>query len=79
LTSSLSLTPGDLLQIVAVEGLEFKRQFVLLIAARQDLHRSARLLAEFLLSHAHRDYEDDRNPPLSSDDAAKESNLPSRG
>jgi DNA-binding transcriptional LysR family regulator len=55
LTSSLSLTPGDLLQIVAVEGLEFKRQFVLLIADRQDLHRSARLLAEFLLLHAHRD------------------------
>jgi DNA-binding transcriptional LysR family regulator len=51
LTSSLSLTPGDLLQVVAVEGLEFKRQFVLLIADRQDLHRSARLLAEFLLSH----------------------------
>jgi hypothetical protein len=27
---------------------------VLLIADRHDLHRSARLLAEFLLSHAHR-------------------------
>jgi len=55
LTSSLSLTPGDLLQVVAVQGLEFKRQFVLLIADRQDLHRPARLLAEFLLSHAHGD------------------------
>jgi DNA-binding transcriptional LysR family regulator len=55
LTSSLSLTPGDLLQVVAVQGLKFKRQFVLLIADREDLHRSARLLAEFLISHAHRD------------------------
>jgi LysR family transcriptional regulator, transcriptional activator of the cysJI operon len=54
LTSSLSLTPGDLLHVVAVQGLEFKRQFVLLIADRQDLHRPARLLAEFLLAHCDR-------------------------
>jgi DNA-binding transcriptional LysR family regulator len=52
LTSSLSLTAGDLLQVVKVRGLEFKRQFALLIADREDLHRSARLLAEFLISHA---------------------------
>ena len=52
LTSSLSLTAGDLLQVVKVQGLEFKRQFALLIADREDLHRSARLLAEFLISHA---------------------------
>jgi DNA-binding transcriptional LysR family regulator len=55
LTSSLSLTAGDLLQIVPIQGLEFKRQFALLIADREDLHRSARLLAEFLASHAQRD------------------------
>jgi LysR family transcriptional regulator, transcriptional activator of the cysJI operon len=54
LTSSLSLTPGDLLQIVPIQGLQFKRQFALLIAHREDLHRSARLLAEFLVSHRHR-------------------------
>ena len=55
LTSALSLTPGDLLEVVPVQGLEFKRQFVLLISDREDLHRSARLLAEFLISHARRD------------------------
>jgi len=55
MTSSLSLTPGDLLEVVPVQGLDFKRQFVLLISDREDLHRSARLLAEFLISHAHRD------------------------
>ncbi len=53
LTSSLSLSPGDLLEVVPVEGLKFKRQFALLIADREDLHPSARLLAEFLLSHRH--------------------------
>lgn len=52
LTSSLSLTAGDLLEVVSIEGLEFKRQFALLIADREDLHRSARLLAEFLIAHA---------------------------
>jgi DNA-binding transcriptional LysR family regulator len=55
LTSSLSLTPGDLLQVVAIQGLEFKRQFALLIADRDDLQRSARLLADFLASHTHCD------------------------
>lgn len=55
LTSSLSLAPGDLLQVVRVEGLEFKRQFGLLIADREDLHHSARLLADFLVAHRHRD------------------------
>jgi len=55
LTSSLSLAPGDLLQVVPVQDLEFKRRFGLLIADREDLHRSARLLAEFLVSHRHRD------------------------
>jgi LysR family transcriptional regulator, transcriptional activator of the cysJI operon len=55
LTSSLSLAPGDLLEVVPVEGLEFKRQFGLLVADRATLHRSARLLAEFLISHSHGD------------------------
>jgi DNA-binding transcriptional LysR family regulator len=55
LTSSLSLASGDLLQVVPVQDLEFKRRFGLLIADREDLHRSARLLAEFLVSHRHRD------------------------
>jgi DNA-binding transcriptional LysR family regulator len=54
LTSSLSLTPGDLLEVVTVPGLEFKRQFVVLIADRQDLQHSARLLADFLLSRTPR-------------------------
>lgn len=53
LTSSLSLAAGNLLQVIAVEGLEFKRRFGLLTTDRQTLHRSARLLAEFLLSRRH--------------------------
>jgi DNA-binding transcriptional LysR family regulator len=52
LISSLSLTPGDLLEVVPVQGLKFKRQFALLVSDREDLHRSARLLAAFLVSHA---------------------------